>query len=441
MIKRLVLLYRSVLQSFWFVPVVMSLGAVALYGITISIDGAFDLRHLDRYGLPFAISADGARQLTATIAGSLITVASLVFSLTLVALTVAAGNIGARLLVRYMQHRTIQITLGIFLSGFIFALLTLSAVGEGTDQVPRICVVTAMVFAIAGFLWLAYAFHDLARTIQVDQAVARLSASLRKAVDGLHKDGAPGSGYEVAPSETAAHVHAERSGYVQSVDKRRLLACTAEHDVRIDVMVKPGALVLAGEPVMNVYGLAVRGEPEARIERELREAVILGETRSDLDDPFFCLRLINEIAARALSPGVNDLYTAMACIDNMAEGIEHLLKTGLPGNVLCNRDGEAVVRLAAYDLDDFLDGAFGELGRSAAPHPALVARLVERLGRLGNLTRESSFKEALLSRVEMIADQAKNEDYSRTDRRYVDRTLETVRAPARHAKSPVQQED
>ncbi|MFP3944948.1 MAG: DUF2254 domain-containing protein [Alphaproteobacteria bacterium] len=439
MIKRIQLLFQAALHSFWFIPAALVLGAVALFMGTAAIDDAVDMRPLGRYGLPFAIDAQGARPLMATLAGSLITVASLVFSMTLVALTVAAGNIGARLLVRYMRNRTIQITLGLFLAGFVFALLALSLVGDGRP-VPRLTVVMSMVIAITSFLWLAFAFHDLARTIQVDRALDRLSAALRRGIDGLRETDAE-RGCLYVPVEETVCITAGSSGYVKSVDRRRLLKQAQSNGLRIRVRVKPGVLVLKGEPLMDVYRNKPPEELKEGVRQALRNAVILAGFRSDIDDPFFCLRLINEIALRALSPGVNDLYTAMACIDNMAEGIARLLERGVPGNLLFDSEGEAAVQLAPYDLEDFLDGAFEELRRAAAPHPSIVARLADRLGRLSRLSDDPEVREAIMERLGRIAAQVKEENYSGSDRKLVNRTLEAARAGVRGGESPVQQEN
>lgn len=432
MLKRLRLILQLFLSSFWFVPALMALAAVALYALTVTVDTVFDLqlRELERPGLPFAIGADGARQLMATIAGSLITVASLVFSMTLVALTVAAGNIGARLMMRYMRNKTIQITLGLFLAGFIYALLTLSAIGGEAAEVPRLSVVTAMLLAIGSFLWLVFAFHDLARTIQVDRSLRELAVSLREAIGSLRESGAQADRYEHPRMGRMVAIRAGKGGYVQSVNKSELLAGARHFRVSIDVRVRPGMLVMEGEPIADVHIFPESAEANERLERTVRRAILLGGMRSDLDDPFFCLRLINEIALRALSPGVNDFYTAVACIDHLAEGIRHLLGVGLPGNVLCNEKGAPVVWLAPFTLDDFLDSAFDPVRRAAAPHPALMTQLIDRLARLVALTDDPAIREALMSRMRNIAGEAEGKDYSPADRRLVEQAHDAARAGA-----------
>jgi uncharacterized membrane protein len=292
--------------------------------------------------------------------------------------------------------------------------------------------------AIGSFVWLAYAFHDLARTIQVDQALTGLAASLREAIGALRQSGAHTDHFEHPHTGKSMPVRTAKSGYVQSVNKAALLRCAREYSVSITMHVKPGELVLEGEPIADVRVFRDSAGPDERLERAVRKAVMLGGLRSDLDDPFFCLRLINEIAVRALSPGINDLYTAVACIDHLAEGIRHLLKVGLPGSVLCDGKGAPVVWLAPYELDDFLDGAFDEIRRAAAPHPSLMARLIDRLARLVMLTGDPAIKEALTIRMRNIAEQASLEDYSPADRRFLKETLRA--ASGESSARPLKQE-
>lgn len=441
MITRLALAFDRSLSSFWLVPVGMSVGAVILFFITFALDNSLQFEWLKDYGPPFSIDPDGARQLLSTIAGSLITVASLVFSMTLIALTVAAGNIGARLLVRYMRNRTIQITLGLFLSGFIYALLSLSAIGGSTEIVPPVSVVTAMAYAICSFVWLAFAFHDLAETIQVDRAIARLSDSLCSAIDGLKKSENSAPAEKSALPQVYLEISASETGYVQSVDKKMLKEIATATGAIMNVKVKPGVLVLCGETIIEMLSDEPRLVEDQHQLDDLQSAVIMGNARTDLDDPIFCLRLINEIATRALSPGINDLYTAMACIDHMAKAIQHVILTGLPNGILRDDDDNLLVLLSPYTFEDFVDASVEELRRSVATMPALAARLIDRLGRLSQLCDDPSCRQLLYERASRVLEETRLHDYSDDDRVMLEQAFEAVFSDIDDDESPVQQEN
>jgi uncharacterized membrane protein len=411
MLKHLQLAIKKAINSFWFWPLGLAISAALLFGLTYYLDGRFAADFLAQYPPPLSIGTAGARQVLATIAGSLITVASLVFSMTLIALTVAAGNIGARLLLRYMQNRSIQLTLGIFLAGFIYALLTLTAIGGQAAYVPRLSVLTAIVIAILCFVWLVFAFHDLAKSIQVDQAIAELSASLCAALKRFQhsEDRARPVRDELPEDIKATSLNAVDGGYVVSINSDGLMDVADQHDLVVRLLVKPGSFVIPGEKLADIgccNGSA--GEP-AVWATVIRNSIILSSSRNDLDDPFFCLRLLNEIAARALSPSLNDIYTAMVCVDHVSLGVEYVLKQGLPCNGWENSSGKLRVIYSPYYFDEFVYAAFEQIRHAGMASPALVLRLLDRLKRLSQLAETGLHKRCLdryLDRVYRSARQA-----------------------------------
>lgn len=411
MLKHLQLAIKKAINSFWFWPLGLAISAALLFGLTYYLDGRFAADFLAQYPPPLSIGTAGARQVLATIAGSLITVASLVFSMTLIALTVAAGNIGARLLLRYMQNRSIQLTLGIFLAGFIYALLTLTAIGGQAAYVPRLSVLTAIVIAILCFVWLVFAFHDLAKSIQVDQAIAELSASLCAALKRFQhsEDRARPVRDELPEDIKATSLNAVDGGYVVSINSDGLMDVADQHDLVVRLLVKPGSFVIPGEKLADIGCCnGSSGEP-AVWATVIRNSIILSPSRNDLDDPFFCLRLLNEIAARALSPSLNDIYTAMVCVDHVSLGVEYVLKQGLPCNGWENSSGKLRVIYSPYYFDEFVYAAFEQIRHAGMASPALVLRLLDRLKRLSLLAETGLHKRCLdryLDRVYRSARQA-----------------------------------
>lgn len=396
MFKNLQLAIRTAINSFWLLPLGLSVMATLLFAVTYYIDSHNLAGFLADYPPPFSIAPVGARQLLATIAGSLITVASLVFSMTLIALTVAAGNIGARLLLRYMQNRSIQITLGIFLAGFTFALLTLSAIGGDENYVPRVSVFTAITIAVVCFVWLVFAFHDLAKSIQVDQAIAELSTSLCLALKRLNEecelaeevaDELPGEVFDIS------RVCAQKGGYVVSINRVTLASIADQYKLAVHVKIKLGSFVMPGELLADVSEfepalldkMAGEAQPSPEWEALICKTIILSPSRNDLDDPFFCLRLLNEIAARAMSPSLNDIYTAVACVDHVALGVEYILTHGLPNNGFKNSEGQLQIIFSSYYFDEFIYAAFDQIRHSGMASPALMVRLLDRLKRLRGL--------------------------------------------------------
>ena len=201
---------------------------------------------IGQWPAPSAVGAEGARLVLSTIAGSMITVASLVFSMTLVALTLAASSIGARLLDSYIANRVNQVALGLFLATFLYSLIVLRAVtdDESTTFVPHLSVSFAMLLAILSFGWLIYFIHELANSIQVDNVVARVAGELSTALARMPDPGPDGGAQSALHQEVRAGmsrcpVSAGGSGYIQAIDADGLVELAREQDVIIEMRRRP----------------------------------------------------------------------------------------------------------------------------------------------------------------------------------------------------------
>ncbi|MGH2402128.1 MAG: DUF2254 domain-containing protein, partial [Candidatus Limnocylindria bacterium] len=237
MSTRLRHLWLSLRASFWFVPGLMVMGAVLLAAGTVLIDAS-----VAGSGLPgwfYAGGADGARALLSTVAGSVVTVAGVGFSITIVALVLASTQFGPRLLTLFMRDLVSQVTLGTFTATFTFCILILRTIrgpDEGGDPfVPQVAITVAIGLTLLSVAALIYFFHHVAVSIQAPKLVAAVARDLDHAIDALaaHDFGQPGPAAapdDVPVVETDAVVAAERSGYVQVMDDARLLALAVKHD-------------------------------------------------------------------------------------------------------------------------------------------------------------------------------------------------------------------
>jgi len=383
--------------NFWAAPMALGGLAVGLAALSLWLDATGATAFLARVGPPFSFEVEGARTLLATVAGSIVTVASLVFSLTLVALTLAAGNIGSRLLQRYMRKTTMQMTLGIFVATFLYAMVVLSVVAKGA--VPPLSLGVSLLLAILSIFWLVYAFHDLARSIQVDNAVAELARDLhrdirRRAVEA-HADLR-----EIEPARLPVlfSVRAEADGYLQAVDHEGLIAAARRADAVVTLRRRSGDFVLAGEELAGV-AMAVPRDADAAVAETLRKAVldalVLGARRAQGEDPTFAVHLVVEIAGRALSPGVNDFYTALACVDHLGAALASALRLNLHRGRFGDEDG--CLRLISNELtfEMIAGSALDPLRQCASGYPPMLLRLMEMLARLAPMAAVPGERELL----------------------------------------------
>lgn len=362
---RIRIAYHAVLASFWFLPSLITLALAALSVWALRIDAAADALLSD-------LKAEGARAVLTAIAGGMMTVASLVFSLTFVALTSMSAQFGPRILLFFMNDRSTQIVLGVFVGAFLFALLALLHVEDGAPP-PAPAVIGAILLAVAAFGVMIYFVHHIARSLQADVLVARLGRQLKSAIRNLEarRDASEIAKAAHAFGEAAEGVvlPAPTSGYVQLIDAAALARIAAAADLRLELLFKPADFLIEGAPMIRAFG----DRAEDLSAGDLASGVVLGPQRTPEQEAHFEISALAEVAIRALSPGINDPYTAIACVHQLVDGLALISRLGVSGDLLHRAEDVPRVRERRRDFAEFLDAAFSAI-RAHARGDALVAR-------------------------------------------------------------------
>jgi len=399
--------------NFWFVPSVMTAGAIGLAFAAITFDHSDYGEWLKRGVWHDRLQLENARLIVSTIAGSMITVTSLVFSLTLIALTLASQQLGPRLLSVFMRDRFTQIVLGLFVATFLYSLLVLAALSEVESDwaTPTFSILVALLMAVVSVGFLISFIHHLANSMQADTVVTRMGDDLARQVKRMfppradHRKGSEGtSGARDEHPDDAAEIHADSSGYLQTVDLRALMECACARDLEIVLYGRPGDSVFEGETLASVG-------PEKNLSDSVREqlasAIVLGRTRTPVQDLEFAMSAIVEIALRALSPGVNDPYTAVTCIDQLGDTLSRVLQRGPSVSRHLDSDGHLRVMTPTITLDNVMEMAFNEIRQSAKDNVAITLRLLDTLVRLARFARFRAASDAIRRHAEMIERSAK----------------------------------
>lgn len=402
---RLVYLLHKLRESFWLIPALLMIAAVALAALTLRLDGQPNLPVRD--WLPWAktLGHENARLIMSTIAGSMITVTSLVFSLTLVALTLASNQLGPRLLALFIRDRVTQTVAGAFVSTFVYALVVLASLREeGTALVPSVSIGTAMVLTVLCIALLVSFIHHLATSLHADVVIARMAHDLDQQIGRLfgeaEREADGDDGRADAPETDDWHaVVATQGGYVQTIDEGALVALAVDRDTVVRLLCRAGHFVVAGAPVARVRDAP--GDPDA-FAQGVCAAIVFGDKRTNAEDPEFALQAIVEIGLRALSPGVNDPYTALTCVDRLGAALARVLAGRLPRHVHCDADGELRLHVEPVTLAGLFNSAFNELRQAAAGNVAVLIRLIETLAELAEVARDDAQRACVRRHAEMV---------------------------------------
>jgi uncharacterized membrane protein len=400
-------------SSFWFVPTLMAAAAASMAIACVALDEMVTLRWLRAQGWAYTGGAEGASLVLSTIAGSMITIAGVVFSMTLVALSLASSQLGPRLLRNFMRDRVNQVVLGTFIATFVYCLLVLRTIRHAEDAtfVPHLAVTLGVLFALASLGVLIYFIHHVAVSIQADEVIARVGAELIDTIDGQvgkvaddppprHQEARARPLFPPEFDRLARPVPAARDGYLQIVDVDALVQLAAREDLLLRLERRPGQYVVKGQPlVMLAPGARLADELAARI----NGAVVLGSQRTPTQDIEFAVHQLVEIAIRALSPGINDSFTAFACIDRLGSGLSHLAQLELPPPFHFDGEGRLRVLAPKQSFADVADAAFNQIRQSARANPAVAIRLLETIEAIAGVIAAADDRAALRRHAEMIA--------------------------------------
>ncbi|MDX1402446.1 MAG: DUF2254 domain-containing protein [Kiloniellales bacterium] len=423
-------LYHQLSESFWCLPSLIAIAAIALSVGTLALDRNPPLSFYELLPWSEGLDRSNARLIMSTISGSIITAASLVFSLTLVSLTLAAGQLGPRLLSIFMRDRITQVAIGTFVGTFIFALLVLANLGEteGALEVPRASIFVALVLTLLSFGLLIAFVHHQARSLNADVVVARLAQNLDAQLSALlgdPEDQCSSVSREFEGKWTQSKdVLSNASGYVQTIDCKALVEIAIGHDTEILLHYRAGHFVHEGEAIARI-----RGEPEKfrQLADDVCGSIVLGPKRTDAEDPEHAFQAIAEIALRALSPGINDPYTALTCIDWLGDALTKVLTGRMPESTFQDEDGAIRLHTDPLCVEGFFDVALNEIRQAAEGKAPVLIRLAEMLVRLGKVANTASKRGIIQRHADMIERTCERSITEGNDREDFQRRLREVK--------------
>ncbi len=436
--KARLLKYWDLLRSsFWFLPSIMAGGAILLAFCAVALDRAVTTDLLQRWSWAYTGGAEGASVVLGTISGSMITIAGVVFSMTLVALSLASSQLGPRLLQNFMRDTANQLVLGTFIATFVYCLLVLRTIrrADETVFVPHLSVTIGVLFALVSLGVLIYFIHHVSVSIQADVVVARVGRELVEGIERLFPerigDGQaaaafepPAAGFLEQFEREACPVAASADGYVQRIDSDALLTLAAKEDVLVRIERAPGQYIVLGRPLVMVSpGNRITDAFAVRV----NAAFVVGDQRTDAQDVEFAIHQLVEIAVRALSPGINDPFTAMASVDRLGSALCRLAARVMPTPYRTDDACRLRVIAPAGSFPHILDAAFNQIRQYSGTSAAVTIRLLETIAVIAECAHCPEDRMALHRHAEMIVRGARTGLPEACDRSAVEKRYETAR--------------
>jgi uncharacterized membrane protein len=379
-------LWVSLHSTYWFIPSLMALAAGG---------AAVGLVQLDRYladdfaaklGWIYTGGPEGARAVLSVVGGSVMGTAGVTFSITIAALSLASSQLGPRLLYNFMRDRGNQVVLGTFIASFVYCLLVLRTIRGGDEAgrfVPAISVTVGVGLGLTSLGVLIFFIHHVAVSIQAPNVVAAVGHDLARVVErgfsGEHPDQPRRQAFEFPDGfdERADRVPSARDGYVQAVDEHALLRLATKAKLLLAIERRPGQYVVEGAPLVRAWPPDRLGEKERRA---IRALFVLGAQRTPEQDVEFAVDQLVEVAVRALSPGINDPFTAVGCLDWLGAALCRAGRGRTPSPLRTDDAGEVrVVHRCPISFAGLVDSAFNQIRQYGSGSPAVVLRILETI--------------------------------------------------------------
>jgi uncharacterized membrane protein len=371
-------LWINLKSSLWFVPALSVLVSAGLAVALVELDAELGLKFTRVSPQFFGLGADGSRSILATIAQSVITIAGVSFSITIVALSLAANQYTPRVLRNFMRDRGNQTVLGGLVGIFTYCIIVLRTIQGGDDSfVPPISVILALGFSIVAIGLFIYFVHHVASSIQASSIISSIAVETEAVIRQLSPEEPRQAEQNLSlPRQPLAHaIKSPKSGYLQTIEVETLSRLAEQEDVRLEIVVPVGEFVLRNTTLLKG---GWSNKPDANTVARVQRCFNIEPFRTIEQDPAFGMRQIVDIAVKALSPGINDPTTAITCLEYLGSILNTLMERPMP-SPCSHLPGNLTIRTPSFEF--FADLAFEEIRQNCQKQPAVYRAMFRAISK------------------------------------------------------------
>lgn len=413
MLNKVKQFWSDVRSSLWFVPTLMVAAAIILALLLIEIDGNVKREWLAEYPRIFGAGADGSRGMLSSIAGSMITIAGLSFSLTIVAMAQTSSQYTSRILRNFMRDSRNQFILGFFVGVFAYCLVVLRTIRGGDEGrfIPSFAVFFGLILAIGSIGVLIFFIHHIATLIQASTIIGTAADETIKSVIKLFPEelGEEADQYEEEKMSEEIEtddwqiIRSHKTGFIQNVDSEVLIRRAEKHNCVFKMERRIGDFVVKNSPLVSFNG---SGAADFTGESDFKEIFLISKYRTIDNDAAFGVRQIVDVALKALSPGINDTTTAVVCINYLSAILSELANRRIE-NQFRSKDGKVRVIARGETFQSLTDAAFNQIRDSADGNTTIYLQILDSIKTVAQQTKSRKRLEVLAKHIELVFEDAR----------------------------------
>ena len=407
-VRHLIAWFRS---NYWLVPSATILACVGLAYLMTELDTVLPEKFIIKLGWVYTRDPAGARSILAVVSESMITVAGVVFSITVVALTLASSQFGTRVLKSFARDSGNQFALGTLLGTFLYGVLVLRRVQSPPHPfVPSLSVAVSIFLAIASVVVLVFFIHHVIVEIQAESIVAEVARDLYDTIDEVFPEDIGHGGHAPQPPPTPNFdrsqmraVRSRKEGVIRSIDSGDLMRLALQCDAIVEIVPLPGSFVTA-QSVLARY--LAPPEAHAKLDRKLPDCFDIGVHRTYEQDLRFAFDQLALITTRSLSPAINAVGTAEDAVRWLKAGLIRLGQRQIPSPYRYDDRNQLRIITRTWDLSALLGEVFDPIRQSSQSLPAFVFHTIEALGDAARCVKNPALRDALAEQIRRFADTA-----------------------------------
>lgn len=400
-------------DGLWFIPGLLALVGLAS-GLALSGFLGFEYHGLltakeNGFGVSLVVNV------LVGLAGGLITVAGVVFSMTMVVLSSTSAQLGPRLLGDFLRRMTTKLAVGGFLAAFLFQVLIATGLTMG-KPVSALVVLTSIFSSLFTFCLLLVFIHLVARFVRVPFLINDVANRLQRALVDFRKMGSKPNSLEepVLHSDSSGQpVHADKAGYIQVVEAQEVISLATKKGWLVQFLRRAGDFVAEGDPIALVYGSQAGDDLNERV----NGMVSLGSERTAQQDVCFALHQLVEISTKALSPGINDPWTAVTVIDRIEGVLAPLADQPLPAGLWYGDDGQLRLAIPVPRVADILGTAYHSIRQFGYQLPPVALALVRSYGRIAERNLHPDFAVSLSHHLKALREDVARAEWNSADQK------------------------
>jgi uncharacterized membrane protein len=434
--------WDRLMVSFWFAPVLMGLAAVLLAWAMYRLDNLIPNEALENSRLILSGTVSEARSSLLGMAVTVLATAGVVFTLLTLPLSTVAAQFGSRLLRLFLRDRTTQFVLGMFVATFVYCVAAALSILPVTIQpeAPQLTVTVGLYLMLATFASLILLIQHISTMLQAPNIAAAAGAELLDVINAeipadIKSDDDSKAGLEIRPNsegildnlaekeKESYSVRVTSTGYIQFIDLDSLLTLAQEKNLVIRLLHRPGYFVSSGVVVAMVWPA---DRVDGSIDQLISRAFKIGNLRTPTQDVEYAVNQLTEMAVRAMSPAINDPFTAMTCLDHVGNGLGKFIRQSEKGSHYTNPDSRLHLAAGQVTFESLLSAAFDMLRHASCNNANVLLHMLEVIDAIGKESKAPEVRQLLLHHISLIQAESQVGDLIEQDRKSIHRSGEVL---------------